>query len=123
MVTLVHRAPAQLDVLVDHPGHPGHRCLPPQQLLDRGRDDRGVLHDQPALLRVLGQIGEEALQRVGHRVEPGQEEQEADAEDLVVGQPVAAHLGTGEHAQQILLRVLAPVGQGLGEEALDLAAR
>ena len=32
----------------------------------------------------------------------------------------AAHLGTGEHAEQILLRVLPPVGQSLGKEALHL---
>ena len=121
MVTLVHRAPTQLDVLLHHARDPGHRCLPPQQLLHRGRDDRGVLHDQPPLFRVLGQIREEALQRVGHRVEAGQEEEETDAEDLVIGQPVAARLGAGEHAQQILPRLLAPVGQGLGEEALNLA--
>ena len=69
---------------------------------------------------MAGQVGEEALEGVGHRVEPGQQEQEADAEDLVIGQVLPADLGTGEHAEQVILGLLAPLGQRLGEEALDL---
>ena len=73
-----------------------------------------------ALLGVLGQVGEEALQRVGHRVEAGDQEEEADAEDLVVGEAVPPDLGGGEHGEQVLLGALASVGQLGGEELLDV---
>ena len=70
---------------------------------------------------MLSQVGEEALQRVGHGVESGQEKQEADAENLVVGQLVPTDLGRSEHAEEVVLGLFAAVGQGLGEESLDLA--
>ncbi len=112
--------PAEIGVLPGHPGHTCDRSLPAQELLDGCRDDGRVLDDLPALVGILGQKGEEALQRVGNRVEAGDEKQEADAEDLVIAQPIATDLGQGEHAEEILLRALPPFGQGLGKEALDL---
>ena len=51
-------------------------------------------------LAVLGMRGEERVEageRVAHRVETGDEEQEADVEDLVAGQLLAVDLG-GEEA-------------------------
>ena len=49
-----------------------------------------------ALLGVLGEVGEEAVERRGHGVEAGDEEQEADVEDVLARQAVAVDLGVEE---------------------------
>ena len=56
---------------------------------DRGR----VLDELLALCRLLGEIGEEAVERGGDGVEAGDEEQEADVEDLLARQTLAVVLG------------------------------
>ena len=104
----VNRAAVELDVRGGDPGHRGHRGLPPQELLDGRRDDRRVVDDPPTLVGVLGQVGDEALEGVGHRVQPGQDEQEADADDLVHGQPLAVDLGGEEQAQDVVLARRSP---------------
>ena len=68
------------------------------------------------LLGVLGEVGEHAVERGGHRVEPGDEEQEADVEDLLAGQPVAVDLAVEEAAED----VVAPLGLALVEHALEV---
>ena len=103
-----HRVPgphlhaAQLDVLLGDANHPGDRGLPPQELLDGRRDQRLVL-DQPAPpLGVGGEVDEEALQRGAHRVEPRDQEEEADVEDLLAGEPLTLHLGDQEPADEVV---------------------
>ena len=55
-------------------------------------DDRRVVDDLTPVLGVLGQEREQARERVGHGVEPGDEEEEADVEDLFARQLLAVDL-------------------------------
>ena len=77
--------------------------LPAQQLLDGVRDDVGVLDELAPVLGVLRQEGEHAVERGRDRVEPGDEEEEADVEDVLAGQAVALDLGVEEVRQQVVL--------------------
>ena len=97
----VDRAAAHLDVLCRHAGDRRHRALPAQQLLDRRRDDLRVLDQLAAMLGLLGQVGEHAVERVGHRVEAGDHEQEADVQDLVVGELLPVELGGHDPPEEI----------------------
>ncbi len=63
----------------------------------------GVSDELPALLRLLGEVTEEAVERRRDGVEAGDQEQEADVEDVLAAQPVAVDLGVEELAQQIVL--------------------
>ena len=62
----------------------------------------GLLDDPAPGVRVLGEVAEEAVERRRDRVEPGDEEQEADVEDLLVGEPVAVDLGVQEVAEEVV---------------------
>src|SRR5207249_608432 len=98
----------------------GHRRLPPQQLFDRARDDGGVLDDLAAMVGMGGEEGVEARQRVADGVEAGDQEQEADVEDLLAGQLVAVDLGGEEVAEDVLGRAALPLVEDLVEVLVDL---
>src|SRR6185295_4218028 len=74
--SLAYRASADLDVLQRDARHPGYRRLPPQQLFDRARQDVGLFDEQMALVGMLGQIDEEAVQRIRHGVQARDEKEE-----------------------------------------------
>ena len=63
-----------------------------------------MVDDLAPVIVVLGEEGEEARQRVGHGVEAGDEEQEADVEDLLAGQLLAVDLGGVEPGEDVVLR-------------------
>ena len=63
---------------------------------------------------MVRQVGDAAAEGRRHRVEAGEEEQEADVEDLRARQPFAVDLRVHERAQEIAARVpLALVDRGL----------
>ncbi len=68
---------------------------------------------------MLGQVGEHALEAVGHRVETGDEEEEADADHLVFGQPLPVDLGGDEHGQQVVGGLAPALFDGAAEVGLD----
>ena len=83
----------QLDVAHRGAGQHLGRRLDPEHLLDRGRDQRRVGHELGPLLGVASeQLGAEPDQGRG-RVVAGDQEQEGEAEQLLVGQVLAVDLG------------------------------
>ena len=102
-----------------HPGDGGHGTLPAQQLLDGRRDHRLVRRHLTAVLGFLGEIAEDAVEGVGHRVEPGDDEEEADVEDLLVGELHPVDLGPHDPGQQVLGGGPPPLGQRLLEVGVD----
>ncbi len=62
----------------------------------------GSLDQLATVLGVLGQEGEHAVERGGDGVEAGDEEEEADVQDVLARQPVAFHLGVEEEREQVV---------------------
>ena len=83
----------------------GHGGLPAQELLDRVGDHVRVLDDLASVIGVLGQEGEEAGERVGDRVEPGGEQDEADGEDLVASERAVLGLEAREQREDVVARL------------------
>ena len=104
-------------------GHGGDGALPPQQLLDGGSDDRLVPGHLAPVLGLLRQVAEDAVEGVGHGVEPGDDEEEADVEDLLVGERHPVDLGPHDPGQQVLGGGPAPLDQGLLEVGVDGVGR
>ena len=101
------------------PGHAHDRRLPAQELLDGVGDDVGVLDELAPLLGVLGQEGEHAVEGGGDRVEPGDEEEEADVEDVLAGEPVALDLGVEEVRQEVVASLHLALVEDLVEVLVD----
>ena len=100
-VALADRAAEELGVLGGDAHDAADRRLPAQQLLHRRRHERRVGDELGPLLGVLAQVAEEAVERRAHGVEAGDEEEEADVEDVLAGEAVAVDLGVEEPAQQV----------------------
>ena len=66
------------------------------------------------MLVVLGEEREEARQRIGHRVEAGGEQHEADVEHLVPREPIAAGFGNEQEREDVVV--------GLGGTLVEHAA-
>ena len=80
----------------------------------------GIVEDPLALVGVPGQPVDDARQRRGHGVEPGEHEQERDVDDVFAGERLAVDLGGDEPADEVVTGLaarLAPVE--LGVEVLD----
>ena len=101
------------------PGDAHDRRLPAQELLDGVRDELGVLDELAPLLGVLGQEGEHAVERGRDRVEPGDEEEEADVEDVLAAEPVALDLGVEEVREQVVLPLVLTLVEDLVEVVVD----
>ena len=119
VIALVHRATRQLGVLHRHAGHHHDRGLPAEELLDGVGDDVGVLDELAAVLGVLRQEGEHAVERGGDRVEPGDQEQEADVEDVLAAEAVAVDLGARGSATEVVPRLLLALVEDLVEVLVD----
>ena len=111
-VARLHRTTRDLGVFGAEARHAGHRRLPAQQLFDRGRDDRRVVDDLLPMRWVLGQVRERTRERVGDGVEPGEQEQEADVEDLFASELLAVDLGVEELGHDVVARFAAHAGRG-----------
>ena len=96
-----------------------HRRLPSQQLFDDCWNDGAVRDDLASMVRMLGEEGIKAAQRVAHGVQSGHDEQEADVEDLLPTQALAVDLGVQEARQHVGLRICAPRVQDLVEVVVD----
>ena len=110
-------------VRLGHAGHVRHRRLPAQQLLDRARDERrGRSTSWRRCSGCSREEREEARERVGDGVEAGDEEQEADVEDLLAGEALAVDLGVEELGEDVVLRVGEPLVEDRVEVRVDLLA-
>ena len=96
--------------------------LPAQQLLHGRRHQRRVGSQLPALVGVLAEVAEEAVERRAHGVEPGDEEEEADVEDVVAGELVAVDLGVEEAAEQVVAPLDLAVVEHIVEVRVDRRA-
>ena len=65
--------------------------------------ERRVVDELLPLLGVLGEVGEHAVERRGDGVEPGEEEQVADVDDVLGREPVAVDLGVEEQRDEVVL--------------------
>ena len=68
---------------------------------------------------MLGQEGEHAVERGRHRVEAGDEEQEADVQDVLAGEPVTLDLGVEEVREQVVLPLHLALVEDLVEVVVD----
>ena len=69
---------------------------------------------------MLGEEREEARERVGDGVEPGDEEQEADVEDLVARELLAVDLGGDEQREDVVARLRGALVEDGVEVRVDL---
>ena len=114
------RCPFELRVTRGGAAEVGEGGEHPQRLLDRARDQRGVVEQEPALLGVLHQRPHAAaVGRLG-AVVAGRDEEEEAHHDLVLLQLLAVDLGVDEDAGQVVGRVLAPGGDHLAAALEDL---
>ncbi|MFN8027024.1 MAG: hypothetical protein U0W40_11925 [Acidimicrobiia bacterium] len=119
-VTDVHGAAADLRLDRREARYAGDRALPAQELLHRGGNDRRILRDHPLVLGMLREEREEAGERVGDGVETGDEEQEADVEDLLAGELLAVDLGREEVREDVVGRRLLALVEDAVEERVDV---
>ena len=103
---------------IDH-----HRGEPAQQLLDGGGDAARVVDEPLPLLGVGGEVLDHAVEGGRHRVEPAEQEQVADAEQLGLVERAAVDGGVDDLGQQACRRARARrsaialaevVGDGVG---------
>ena len=119
LVAGLDRAAVELGVLDGHPGDTHDRRLPAQQLLDGVGDERRVLDQLAPVVGVLGQEREHAVERGRDGVEAGDEEQEADVQDVLAGEPVALHLGVEEVREQVVPPLHLALVEDLVEVVVD----
>ena len=79
----------------------------------------GVLDELAPVLGVLGQEGEHAVEGGRDGVEPGDEEQEADVENVLAGETVALDFGVEEVGEQVVLPLLLTLVEDLVEVVVD----
>ena len=81
-----------------------------------------MLDQLAAMVGVCAQEREEARQRIGHGVEPGDEEEVTDVEDLLARQLLAVDLGGVEAAEDVVARFGEPLVEDLVEVRVELLA-
>ena len=113
MFTGLDWAATKFGVVLGLTRHGHDRRFPPQQFLNNEWNARRVARDGAAKLCVLGEVAEKAVKRGGYGVQPGDEEQKADVEDLVTGKAVPVDLGFKKPAQQVIARLGLAVLEGL----------
>ena len=84
-----------------------------------GQSD-GIAHEQRALLRVAGEHHDAGPDEARRGVVAGEHEEEAEAEQLFVGELLAVDLGTDERGHHVAARLRTPFGEELGEQAVDV---
>ena len=83
----------------------------------------GFVDELAAVVGMLGEVAEEAVERGRHGVEAGDEEQEADVEDVVAGELVAVDLGVEELAQEVVAGRRGPLVEQALEVLVDRVGR
>src|SRR4029450_10053747 len=78
-----------------------------------------ILGEPAPLLRLPREVGEEAVERGRDRVEPGDEEQEADVEDVFPGQPVPVDVGVEERGEDVVAALDLALIQDIVEVRVD----
>src|SRR5262249_33440230 len=99
---LADGASAYLDVLYGDPSDAGHRRLPAQQPFDSSSQDVGLLEEVVTVVGVARQVHEEAVERVGDCVQPRDQEQEANVEQLLAGQRLPADVRRDHRGQHVV---------------------
>ena len=80
--------------------------------------------DEPAAgLWILCEVAEEAVERRRHGVETGHQEEEADVEDLLVGEAVAVDLGVQDVAEEVVASFTLALTDNPAEVRVDRIGR
>ena len=103
-VARVNELPADLDVGGRGPRHVRHRSGPAQHLLDRCRDQRGVVDKLPALVRVVDEGQRAERDQVAGGLIARHQQQEGEIQQVVVGELLAVDLGAGQDRQHVVSR-------------------
>ena len=92
----------------------------PQRLLDRPRDQRRIIQQQPALRRILQQRAHRTAVRRLRAVVPRRHQQEEPHHDLVLLELLPIDLRMHQHARQVIRRIRPPIGDQLPAALEDL---
>jgi hypothetical protein len=90
----------QSDVLGRSTRHDHDRCQPAQHLLYGGGDAGRIRDELLTMVGVLRQEGDHAVQRRRHGVEPAEQEQVADTEQLRLGERLPVDSRMDDRGQQ-----------------------
>ena len=101
LVALLDRAAADLGVAHGGAGDEGERSVEAQQLLDRSGDQLGPRAEQRRDLGLLAEPDHHHAERAGGGVEPAEEEQLDDADDLLLGDRAALDLGVQDGVDDV----------------------
>ena len=115
LVTLLERDPAVLDVLGGVAGH-GHRRVEAQQFLYGGVPQLRLGHHAAAIVVMAGEVPQSGADGRPGGVDAGHQLQVAHADDHLVGQQFTLVLGLAQSGDEVVLRILSPVGYLGGEE-------
>ncbi len=102
--------PVHLDVAPRRAGHPLERRAVAQDLLDRRGQEVGRCPEPGELVRVLEEAQDGVVDQVRGRLLAADEEELHEAQDLLVRQPLAVHLGLDEPGQQVVAARAAALG-------------
>ena len=119
LFTFVDREAVDLGVAGSGSRTAHDRRLPAQHLLHHRRHAVGLFDDPAPRFGVLGEVAEEAVERRGDRVEPRDEEQEANIEDLFAGEPVAVDIDVQEVADEVVALLARRLVDDLLEVGVD----
>ena len=98
----------ELDVVRQRPVHVLRRVVEAQRLLDRVGDERRIVDEERTLLGMLGQQLDRVGEQLRRRLVAGDDEQDAEAEQLLLGERSAVDL----EVEQIGDEPLALIGAG-----------
>ena len=104
------RLTAHLGVLGRHPGERHHRSRVAQQLLDRDRQQLGVVAQCSELLGALEQRERAGGDEVAGRLRSRVLQQHEEHRELHLREPFAVDLGVEQHAHQVVARFVGPLG-------------
>jgi hypothetical protein len=119
LVAGVNGAALQLGVLSSDARHQHHRRFPTQQLLHDPGTDRWIGDQRCALVRVFGEVAEEAVKRCRHRVQAGDQQKKADIDYLFAGEAFTVDFRVKEVAEQVIRAFGRPLVEHFVEVVVD----
>ena len=117
-IALLELDPTEGDPLLDHSRHHHHRCLVPKKFLDGGRNECRILGELASTLRMPGEVHHHAIEGGGNRVEPAEQHEVADAEQLIDVERTTLELGIDQLADQSVVGLAA----GCVDDLLEVGA-
>lgn len=120
-VAFAHGLAVQRHVARQHALEALRRGVEAQRLLDRLRQQSGVVDDAPARVGKIGEVEREDAHEARQRLDAGDDEHRRGQHHLAVGQAVAVDLGLGELGDDVVGRRLAALGDLVGDERAEVA--